>query len=318
LIILGNKYKITKEEKNKLYNIVKDIYFVDLIHDLDEQIIEKIKIYLDKYDVKYLVLNLEKKASLNLKGFLEELDYDGVEIMIFSEFTGNFLNRCHIEFNEKNFEAYNSIHHDNMHLIGKRIFDFWFSAFTLVVLSPVFVILAGLIKWNSPEGPVFFGHKRIGKDGKFFRVYKFRTMVPNAEQKLKKMLEENPEIRAEYEKDFKLKVDPRVVPSIGDFLRRSSLDELPQFFNSLIGNMSVVGPRPIVEDEVGKYGKYAIKLYSVKPGVTGLWQVSGRNDISYDERVALDMEYIDKQSLMMDLKIIFQTVMVMVFQKGAY
>jgi lipopolysaccharide/colanic/teichoic acid biosynthesis glycosyltransferase len=175
-----------------------------------------------------------------------------------------------------------------------------------------------MIKIKSPNGPIFFGHQRIGKDGKFFRVYKFRTMVPDAEARLKKMLNENPKIKAEFEKDFKLKDDPRIVPSIGNFLRKSSLDELPQFFNSLIGDMSVVGPRPIVEDEIAKYGKYAIKLYSVKPGVTGLWQVSGRNDISYDERVSLDMDYIDKQSLFMDIKIIFQTVMVMVFNKGAY
>ncbi|MFZ2890863.1 sugar transferase [Sulfuricurvum sp.] len=318
MIILGNKYKITKEEKNHLYGVVKDIFFVDIVHDVDDVIIDNIKTYISKHEVGFVVLNLEKKASLKLKSFLEELDYDGVKIMIFSEFTNKFLNRCHIEFNEKNFEVYNSIQHNSMKLIGKRMFDFWFSAFTLLMLSPIFVILAGLIKYNSPEGPIFFGHKRIGKDGKFFRVYKFRTMVPNAEQRLKKLLDENPDIRAEYEKDFKLKVDPRVVPGIGDFMRRSSLDELPQFFNSLIGDMSVVGPRPIVEDEVGKYGKYAIKLYSVKPGVTGLWQVSGRNDISYDERVALDMEYIDKQSPMIDLKIIFQTVMVMVFRKGAY
>lgn len=318
MIIIGNNYQISEDERRKLYEFVNDIHYVDIAHDSDEQIVQNLKNYTETVKVEFIVLNLEKSVSLKLKGFLEELDYSGVKIMIFSEFTSKFLNKCHIEFNENNFEAFSSIHHDNLNLIGKRIFDFSFSAFTLIMLLPIFLVIGLLIKYNSPDGPIFFGHKRIGKDGKFFRVYKFRTMVPDAEKRLKKLLDEHPEIRAEYEKDFKLKYDPRIVPGIGDFLRRSSLDELPQFFNSLIGEMSVVGPRPIVEDEVNKYGKYAIKLYSVKPGVTGLWQVSGRNDISYDERVALDMEYIDNQSPIMDLKIIIKTVMVMVFRKGAY
>jgi len=197
--------------------------------------------------------------------------------------------------------------------ILKRIFDIIFSSIALILLFPVFLIIAILIKIKSPEGPVFFAHNRLGKDGKIFKVYKFRTMVPDAEQKLKDLFKKHPELEEEYKKDFKLKDDPRIIPVIGNFLRETSLDELPQFFNSLIGNMSVVGPRPIVEDEVKKYGKYANKLFSVKPGVTGLWQVSGRNDIEYDERVALDMEYIDKRSLWLDIKIVFQTV-----KKGAY
>lgn len=318
MIILGNEYQIAKEEKNKLYRVVKDIYYVDIVYDLDEQIIEDIKTYMSKNPVEFLVLNLEKNISLKVKNFFEEFDYKSVKIMLFSEFTSQFFNRCHIEFyateERTNKRAYDKI----ISIISKRAFDFLFSLAALFFLSPLFLIIAILIKYNSPDGPIFFGHKRIGKDGKFFHVYKFRTMVSGAEQRLKKLLDENPEIRAEYEKDFKLKDDPRIVPGIGDFMRRSSLDELPQFFNSLIGDMSVVGPRPIVEDEVAKYGQYAIKLYSIKPGVTGLWQVSGRNDISYDERVMLDMEYIDKQSLMLDLKMIVQTVMVMVFRKGAY
>lgn len=198
-----------------------------------------------------------------------------------------------------------------------RVFDILFSLMALILLSPIFLIISILIKIKSPDGTIFFGHERVGKDGKLFKVYKFRTMVPNAEEKLQKMLNDNPKIKAEYEKDFKLKNDPRIIPSIGKFLRESSLDELPQFFNSLIGNLSVVGPRPIVEDEVIKYGKYATKLHSVKPGVTGLWQVSGRNDIDYDERVALDMEYIDNQSFWLNIKIIFKTVQVMALRKGA-
>jgi lipopolysaccharide/colanic/teichoic acid biosynthesis glycosyltransferase len=200
----------------------------------------------------------------------------------------------------------------------KRSFDIVFSLFAIFLFSPIFIIIAILIKLNSPKGKIIFGHKRIGKDGKLFKVYKFRTMVPNAENILQELLKNNPAKKEEYEKDFKLKDDPRIIPIIGNFLRKSSLDELPQFFNSLIGDMSIVGPRPIIQAEIEKYGKYANKLFSVKPGVTGLWQVSGRNDISYNERVNLDMNYIDKRNLFEDIRIVFETVRVMLFRKGAY
>lgn len=318
MLILGNKYKITKEEEILLGKKVKSLYKIDIKNNSDEKIIEELKSYIKEYDIELIVLNLDKDLSLQIKGYLEELDYDGIKIMLFSEFTSKLLYRCHIHFNEKNFEVYQNIHHNEVDNSFKRIFDVLFSIFALILLSPVFLIVAVLIKIKSPNGPIFFGHQRIGKDGKFFRVYKFRTMVPDAEARLKKLLEEDEEARKEFEKDFKLKDDPRIIPSIGNFMRKASIDELPQFFNVFLGNMSVVGPRPIVEDEVKKYGKYAIKLYSVKPGVTGLWQVSGRNDIRYDDRVSLDMEYIDNKSLIKDIKIIFQTVMVMVLKKGAY
>lgn len=318
MIILGTKYKLEDTDREWLSSKVKDIHELDLISLSDEEVIADLKHYIEEHEAEFIVLNLEKKASIKLKGYLEELDYDGLKIMLYSQFTSKFLNRYHVEFNEDNFEALNSFHHDEKRQLTKRVFDFIFSFFALFALSPILIIIAILIKIISPDGPVFFGHKRIGKDGKFFRVYKFRTMVPDAEARLKKMLNENPLIKEEFERDFKLKDDPRIIPKIGEFMRKSSIDELPQFYNSLIGDMSVVGPRPIVEKEVEKYGKYAIKLYSVKPGVTGLWQVSGRNDIEYDERVALDMEYIDNQSLFMDIKIIIDTIKVMIFRKGAY
>ena len=199
----------------------------------------------------------------------------------------------------------------------KRIFDIIFSLFALIFLSPLFLIIAILIKIKSPEGSIFFGHERVGKNKKLFKVYKFRTMIFNAEKALELLLEENPKVKAEFEQDFKLKNDPRIIPGIGSFLRKSSLDELPQFFNSLIGNLSIVGPRPIVEKEIEKYGKYANKLHTIKPGITGLWQVSSsRNDIQYDQRVKLDMEYINNQSLWLDTKIILKTIKVMVFREG--
>ena len=199
-----------------------------------------------------------------------------------------------------------------------RIFDFLFSLVAILIFMPIMFIIAILIKVNSPKSTVFFKQKRLGLDGKLFDVYKFRTMVVDAEKKLEEMLSKDTKMREEFEKDFKLKNDPRIIPNIGSFLRKSSLDELPQFFNVFLGNMSVVGPRPIISEEIFKYSEYANKLFSIKPGVTGLWQVSGRNDIDYDERVALDMQYIDNKSILFDIKIILKTVSVVFFKKGAY
>ena len=318
MLILGKKNKLSKEDRDLLQNKFETIHEIDIANDTTENIISKITSYIKKEKVTHIVLNLDKSISIELESYLEDLDYGGIEFLAYSDFSSKFLNKCHIEFNDKNFKVLQDIKHDSGKQFGKRVFDIVFSLFAIILLSPVYLIVAMLIKIKSPGAPVIFAHKRIGKDGKFFRVYKFRTMVANAEKILEDWFENHPDIKAEYEKDFKLKDDPRIIPGIGEKMRKYSIDELPQFFNSLFGSMSVVGPRPIVEKEVAKYGKYAIKLYSVKPGVTGLWQVSGRNDIDYDERVALDMEYIDNQTFFGDVKIIIQTILVMVFKKGAY
>lgn len=318
MLILGKKNKLSKEDRDLLQSKFDTIHEIDIANDTTEHIISKITSYIKKEKVTHIVLNLDKTISIELESYLEDLDYGGIEFLAYSDFSSKFLNKCHIEFNDKNFKVLQDIKHDSGKQFDKRVFDIVFSLFAIILLSPVYLIVAILIKIKSPGAPVIFAHKRIGKDGKFFRVYKFRTMVANAEKILEDWFENHPEIKAEYEKDFKLKDDPRIIPGIGEKMRKYSIDELPQFFNSLFGDMSIVGPRPIVEKEVGKYGKYAIKLYSVKPGVTGLWQVSGRNDIDYDERVALDMEYIDNQTFFGDVKIIIQTILVMVFKKGAY
>ena len=318
MLILGKKNKLLKEDRKLLQAQFETIHEIDIANNKTEDIINLIKSYIDKEEVSHIVLNLDKSLSIELESYLEDLDYSGVKFFLYSEFSSKFLNKCYIEFNDKNFKVLQDIKHDTRKQFIKRIFDILFSLFAIILLTPVYIIVALLIKIKSPGAPVIFAHKRIGKGGKFFRVYKFRTMVANAEQILEDWLENHPKIKEEYEKDFKLKDDPRIIPGIGEKMRKYSIDELPQFFNSLFGDMSIVGPRPIVEKEVAKYGKYAIKLYSVKPGITGLWQVSGRNDIDYTERIALDMEYIDNQTFMEDIKIIIQTVMVMVFKKGAY
>ena len=194
----------------------------------------------------------------------------------------------------------------------KRCFDVISSLIAIIVFLPLFLVLGIVVKLDSP-GPVFFGHTRLGENGKKIKVYKFRTMVINAEEILKNM---SVDMKREFEENFKFENDTRIT-KLGRFLRKSSLDELPQLLNILIGNMSVVGPRPIVEKEIEKYEIYGDKLLTIKPGLTGNWQAGGRSDTTYEERVQLDMEYIDKRNFLMDIKIIFKTVFVVFKKEGA-
>jgi exopolysaccharide production protein ExoY len=199
----------------------------------------------------------------------------------------------------------------------KRSFDIFFSLFILFLLSPLFLSLALLIKFSSP-GPIFFPHKRIGKDRLPFFCWKFRTMYVNADLLLQELLKKNSALRLEWEKNWKLKKDPRIT-WIGKFLRKTSLDEFPQFWNVLKGEMSIVGPRPVKEDEVTFYFKEkADKILSVRPGITGLWQVSGRSHLSYEERVRLNEEYVNHRSFFLDLSLILKTIVVIFTSKGAY
>lgn len=318
MIILGNKNTITKVEKELLLRKVKKIQYVDIAHHKDSEIIETVKKMIDEHNVEFIVLNIEKKISIKLKAYLEELDYEGIKIFIFSEFTKKFLNRVYVEFNEKNLEVYNSIHHNLKRQITKRVFDFLFSLFALIALSPVLIAISIMIKIKSPNGSIFFSQQRLGRHNTFFRVYKFRTMIPNAEKVLKDMLEKDEEIRNEYLKFRKLKNDPRIIPGIGNFLRKTSLDELPQFFNVLIGNMSIVGPRPYIENEFYNHDKrFKDLILSMDPGITGYWQVGDRHNDTFENRVNKDLEYMTIQTFSLDIKIILKTIGVMIFRKGA-
>jgi len=185
----------------------------------------------------------------------------------------------------------------------------------LVLLAPVMGIVAFLI-WRRDGAPVLFAHYRVGHDGKLFRCMKFRTMYRDAERMLSELLEKDPAARAEWQREQKLLRDPRVTP-IGHFLRRTSLDELPQLFNVLRGDMSLVGPRPITVGELTRYGRVRWHYLSVRPGMTGLWQVSGRNNTSYDGRVALDRRYVEERGLWLNLQILLKTVKVVVARDGA-
>lgn len=194
----------------------------------------------------------------------------------------------------------------------KRLIDIVGSIAGLIILSPLLIIVSILIKLDS-KGPIIFSHSRLGKNGDIIKIYKFRTMIQNADEVLKNLTSEE---KKEFQENFKLKHDPRIT-KLGRFLRNSSIDELPQLLNVLKGEMTAVGPRPIVPKELEKYGQHSDKLLSVKPGLTGNWQTSGRSETTYEERVQLDMNYIDNRNILMDIKICLKTVIVVFKQAGA-
>ena len=198
----------------------------------------------------------------------------------------------------------------------KRCIDLFFCLLILPVLLPLGLILGLLIRLDSP-GPVLYRQQRIGQGGRALQIYKFRTMAANADAVLEDWLARDPALREEWKRDHKLKHDPRVT-RMGAFLRKTSLDELPQLINVVLGGMSMVGPRPIVSGEIEKYGEVYDEYCRVKPGITGLWQISGRNDTSYEERVAYDHYYINNWSVWMDLWILGRTVPVVLSGYGAY
>lgn len=204
----------------------------------------------------------------------------------------------------------------NINLFLKRFIDLFLILLFLPILIPLIILLSILVKFSSP-GPVFFGHKRIGKNGKTITTWKFRSMVNNADEVLQEILQKNPDMQKQWEEQQKIDNDPRVT-AIGKFLRKTSLDELPQLLNILLGQMSFVGPRPIVEAEKIKYGKKFNYIFSVTPGLSGMWQISGRSDVTYNERIILDQFYIQNWSIWLDIWIILQTAVVVLRGKGAY
>ena len=201
--------------------------------------------------------------------------------------------------------------------ILKKATDYFLAILLLPILIPIIFIIAFLIKKESP-GPIFYAHYRMGKNGKKIGVLKFRSMFSDSQERLKELLETNQEIKEEWEKNFKLKNDPRVT-KIGSFIRKTSLDELPQIFNVLKGEMSFVGPRPVVEEELEKYYQEDAFYYNmVKPGITGLWQVSGRSETDYEFRVSTDKWYVRNWSVWIDIEILFKTITVVLKREGAY
>lgn len=198
----------------------------------------------------------------------------------------------------------------------KRIVDIIGGIVGTVILIPLTLVVAILNAFNNDRGPIFYSHTRIGKDGKLFKMYKFRTMVVNADEKLAQLLQNDEEARKEWEENRKLKNDPRIT-KIGKILRKTSIDEFPQFLNVLKGDMSLVGPRAVVGDEIEKFGIYKKDVLSVKPGITGYWAANGRSDTTYEERVYMEYKYVDNFSILMDIKILFKTVISVLKKEGA-
>ena len=200
-----------------------------------------------------------------------------------------------------------------IYLFFKRAMDIIGSLCGIILLSPLLIIVALAIKIEDPKGSIFFSQQRCGKDNKLFPMYKFRSMVSNAEELLEELMEHN-------EMDgpvFKIKDDPRIT-KVGKFIRKTSIDELPQLFNIFMGHMSIVGPRPAIPHEVAEYSHYHKQRLLVKPGLTCIWQVSGRNSIGFDEWMEMDLEYIEKRNLWMDIKLIFKTVGVLFGDENAF
>ena len=218
------------------------------------------------------------------------------------------LDEAVIDIDLENIQTNNSI----FYIVSKRIIDIIGSLAGLIFLSPLFLIVAILIKLEDPKGKVFFSQERNGKYPATFKMYKFRSMVHNAEELLEKLKDQNEQTGPV----FKMQEDPRIT-RVGKFIRKTSIDELPQLFNVLRGDMSLVGPRPPIPREVEQYTTYQMQRLGVKPGLTCLWQVGGRNSVDFDGWVELDIEYIQKRSLWLDIKLIIKTVFVLFGDRNA-
>ena len=201
-------------------------------------------------------------------------------------------------------------------LATKRLIDICGALVGIAILLPLTVVIAIINFVNKENGPLFYSQKRIGKDGKYFKMYKFRSMVVGADEILKKLLDENEDLRKEFEETRKLKNDPRIT-KIGKFIRKTSIDEFPQFINVLKGEMSLVGPRAVIDGEIEKFGEHKEEVLRVKPGITGYWAANGRSNTSYDERVEMETYYANNISILLDIQILFKTVISVIKKEGA-
>jgi Undecaprenyl-phosphate galactose phosphotransferase WbaP len=270
-----------------------------------------------RYNIKMAIVAMPELDAGRLKKLLNS----SVSAFRYNVLIPNFFSLSNIWMSVRDFNGVLGIETSHKlrldwNLAIKRFLELFIVIIAGIILLPFFLLIALFIKINSP-GPVFYKHKRLGRNGQYFYAYKFRSMAADAEQKLQGMLDSDPAFKDEWEKSHKLQNDPRIT-SFGKFLRRTSIDEFPQLINILKGEMSLVGPRPIVDEEVDKYGEDYNRIFSIRPGLTGLWQVSGRSDTNYYDRVAYDMYYLQSWSIWLDLWIIFKTFSVVIKGKGAY
>lgn len=270
----------------------------------------------EKRNAFWAVVVPSENQTGSISSLIADYLYAMPQVHVLSELTG-----VPDHWNPQQLDGLSGIHlQQNLMLplpqLTKRCFDLIASIAGTILLLPLFFYLAVAVKMSS-RGPIFYSQERIGRYGRRFQAWKFRTMFQNSDLVLDQYLEENPELKEEWARDHKLRYDPRIT-RIGRFLRKTSLDELPQLWNVIRGDMSLVGPRPIVTKEIGKYGVYFGLYTMVKPGITGLWQVSGRNNTTYDERVQLDAYYVRNWSPWMDIYLLLKTVRIVLFAKGAY
>ena len=270
-------------------------------------------------DILYLILNSKIKNAIicdykeDLSSIMKSFRYT----IVISKNQSNFTFTQHLK-DIAGIIGFSSTHNLTFkhNLFFKRFLDIFIILLFSPLLIPIMLLLCLLTKITS-KGPIFYGHPRVGKNGKTFKCWKFRSMCINSQEILKEILETNPQMRAEWEKDHKFVNDPRVT-KFGKFLRKTSLDELPQIINILVGDMSFIGPRPVTEEELFKYGEFKDYVLSVSPGLSGMWQVSGRSDTGYEERVSFDTYYIQNWSIWLDIWILIKTVWVVLNHKGAY
>ncbi len=265
-----------------------------------------------------IVICPDTRRELELAKLTKQITNDGADFAMVPPIEGfSYYGLQPIYFFGYNITLFKRPNKMNSHVnqLVKNVIDRTGAAFGILILSPIFLYIAYKVRQDG--GAVFYGHPRIGKDGKSFKCWKFRSMVTNSQEMLDELLANDPKIKEEWENGFKLKDDPRIT-KIGTFIRKTSIDELPQLFNVLMGEMSLVGPRPIVQDEVKYYGDLIDAYYSVKPGITGLWQVSGRSDLAFEQRVYLDRWYVRHWSLWTDFVIIVKTIFVVSNRTGAY
>jgi len=271
-------------------------------------------------NTKTVFVNSQNLTANNLRNAIDQeirLHHEVIFIPLINEYNMAQSHIYELSNTRTNLIVFNNRLKSTYRIVLKEIFNYTLAILLLPILLPVIGILAFMIKRESP-GPIFFTHNRLGKDGKTIPTLKFRSMYVDAQERLEKLLLENEEIQKEWETNFKLKNDPRVT-KIGTILRKTSLDELPQIFNVLKGEMSFVGPRPVIQQEIDQYYKNDSEYYfMVKPGITGLWQVSGRSDTDYDFRIKTDKWYVRNWSLWLDIVILFKTVKVVFFREGAY
>ena len=270
--------------------------------------------------VKTTFINSQKLGVADLKYYIDKeirTKHEVIFIPIINDYNMTQSDIYELSNARTNLIVFKNRLKSKYRLVLQNIFNYIFAVALLPFVLPIIAILAYKIKKDS-EGPVFFVHNRIGKNGHIVPIVKFRSMYSDAKERLQKLLEEDAAKREEWERDFKIKNDPRVT-KMGAFLRQTSLDELPQIFNVLKGEMNLIGPRPVLQEEIDMYYKDDAEYYfMVKPGITGLWQVSGRSDTSYDFRVATDKWYVSNWSLWLDIVILLKTVKVVILKEGAY